>query len=114
MTTLSPYKIWWVEFVPDKGCVTRHDRAALGDALLLGKRSPFYRRPFPSKRAAVDFLINFRKRLDKRYTCYLFTDKQFTMANPETGYAIPYTAKQKNNPYYLLGNYPDKTFTKSH
>lgn len=98
---ISPYHIWWIEFIPAQGCVTKHDRAAFGDKLLLGNRSPRYMRWFPSKQEAINFLSDFSKRLDKRYTCYLFTDKQLGMAKPETGYAIPYTRKQLENPYYL-------------
>ena len=56
----------------------------------------------PSKEDAISWIKNFdASRLDKSYTCYLFTDKQFSLAKAENGFAIPYTTKQRNTPYTL-------------
>ena len=99
--TLSPYKIYWVELVPSKGIVTKHDRRLFGEYCLTGKESKHHKH-FPSKQEALDWLANFdATRLDKSYFCRLFTDKQFGMAKAENDFAIPFTSKQLKEVYYL-------------
>ena len=61
-----------------------------------------YRKWFPNKEKALAWLEAFdASKLDKPYTCYLFTDKQLAMTKFEDGYAIPYTKKQRENPIRL-------------
>ena len=99
--TLSPYKIYWVELVPSKGIVTKHDRRLFGDVLLRGTEKKHYKY-FWNKDKALDWLANFdATRLDKSYSCRLFTDKQFGMAKAENNFAIPFTSKQLKEVYYL-------------
>ena len=76
---LSKYQVAWVEFFPDKGCVTKHDRRAFGDILLLGRREKTHRKCFPNRERAESYLQNFNRKLDKHYTCLMFTDKQLTL-----------------------------------
>ena len=99
--TLSPYKIYWVELVPSKGIVTKHDRRLFGDVLLRGTEKKHYKH-FMNKQRALDWLANFdATRLGKSYACRLFTDKQFGMAKAENNFAIPFTRKQLKEVYYL-------------
>lgn len=98
--TLSPYKVVWVEFFPYKGLVTLHDQKALG-AFSPSAHLKTYRKPFPSKEAAISFIRTFSKKLDKYYTCLISTDKQYGMAKESENYAIPYTEKQKAEKYIL-------------
>lgn len=99
---LSPYKIYWIELVPIKGIVTKHDRRLFGEYCLIGKESKHYKH-FPSKQKALDWLANFDSaKLDKSYSCRLFTDKQFGLAKAENDFAIPFTSKQLNEVYYLI------------
>ena len=98
----SPYKIYWAEFIPTTGkYVTKQDIAALGHKSYVGIHNKTWRKHFPSKEKAIAFITNFNGKLSKRYKVLLFTDKQFGMAKQETGYAIPYTQKQLNEPYYI-------------
>ena len=102
---INPYITTWVEFFPDYGIVTKHDKKLFGDVFLRG-RDKTYRKHFPSKEIALAWLEAFdASKLDKPYTCYLFTDKQFAMAKAKDGYAIPYTKKQRENPIRLGGPY---------
>ena len=101
MKEFSPYKVTWVELIPNTGIVTKHDRKIFGEFLPAGKERT-HRKHFPSKEDAISWIKNFdASRLDKAYTCYLFTDKQFSLAKAENGLAIPYTRKQLENPYTL-------------
>lgn len=101
MKTLSPYKIYWVEIIPENGIVTKHDRKIFGEFRPAGKERT-HRKHFSSKEDAISWIKNFdASRLNKSYTCYLFTDKQFALAKAENGFAIPYTRKQLENPYTL-------------
>lgn len=61
---LSPYKIVWIEYIPSKGYVTKHDQKVLGALDAIDKLKSF-KMCYPSKEAAMNFLRNFRKRLDK-------------------------------------------------
>ena len=101
MKEFSPYKVTWVELIPNTGIVTKHDRKIFGEFRPSGKERT-HRKHFPSKEDAISWITNFdASRLDKAYTCYLFTDKQFSLAKAENGFAIPYTTKQRNTPYTL-------------
>lgn len=100
---LSSYKIVWVEFIPSKGYVTKHDQKLLGALDAIDKLKTF-KMCYPSIKAARYFLRNFRKRLDKNYRCLISTDKQFGMAKEENGYKIPYTEKQLKEEFILYGN----------
>ena len=97
---LSPYKLIWVEFFPKKGFVTMHDQRAF-EASFPTPRLKTYRKPFGNKTAALSFINQFSKKLDKSYTCLLSTDKQYGMAKESEGYAIPYTKKQLEEKYYI-------------
>ena len=103
-TYINPYKTTWIEFFPESGIVTKHDKKMFGEICfisLMGKDKT-YRKSFPTKEMAIAWLEAFdASRLDKSYTCYLFTDKQFSMATSKDGFAIPYTKYQKERPYYL-------------
>ena len=98
---LSPYEIYWVELVPSEGIVTKHDRQLFGATLLWGIEKKHYKHFF-SKREALNWLANFEAtRLDKSYSCRLFTDKQFGLVKAEDNFAIPFTSKQLKEVYYL-------------
>lgn len=93
--TLSPYKILWIEFIPAKGIVTKHDQKLFGAISVVGKSPKTYRKPVGTREAGLSFIESLRtKKLDKHYTCRFFTDKQFGMAKESEGYAIHYTQKQ--------------------
>ena len=99
---LSPYKIYWIELVPSKGIVTKHDRRLFGDIFLRGTEKKHYK-PFCGKQRTLDWLANFDSAtLDKSHSCRLFTDKQFGLAKAENDFAIPFTSKQLNEVYYLI------------
>ena len=98
---MSDHITKWIEFFPAYGIVTKHDRKLFGDVILRGKDKT-YRKWFPNKEKALAWLEAFdASKLDKPYTCYLFTDKQLAMTKFEDGYAIPYTKKQRENPIRL-------------
>ena len=98
----SSYKIYWAEFTPMSGrVVTKHDRKCFGEILCGYTSTRNYRKHFPSKEEAIEYLKTFDKKLDKKYMVRLFTDKQFALAKQENGYAIPYTKKQLNEVYYV-------------
>ncbi len=95
-------KVTWIEFFPVTGkIVPMIDRKILGDTLLLAGRYKTYRKNFPSKEAALNYLNTIRGKLSKNYKCLLSTDKQFGMASEEDGYSIPYTKKQLQEAYYV-------------
>lgn len=102
--TLSSYKIYWAEFTPVIGkYITKNDIAIIQGYTdrYIGRYNTNYRKHFASKEQAQEFINNFDKKLSKRYKVRLFTDKQFGMAKPENGYAIPYTKKQLEEVYYI-------------
>jgi len=103
MKEVSAYKIWWAEFTPTTGrFVTKHDNKVISGRIInLGIYQKRILLHFPSKEKAIEFISTFSKKLDKRYAIRLFTDKQFSMANQENGYTIPYTKKQLNEIYYV-------------
>lgn len=101
MKTFSSYQIHWVEFFPTTKCnVSKHDQKVFGAISVFEKQST-YKKHFPSKQAAIDYLRNFNSAIDDRYRCRIFTDKQFGMAKEEEGYAIPYTKKQAKEEYFI-------------
>ena len=100
---LSPYEIVWIEYIPIKGYVTKHDQKVLGALDAIDKLKTF-KMCYANKNAAMYFIRTFRKRLDKDYRCLIFTDKQYGMAKEENGYKIPYTEKQLEEVYTLYGN----------
>ena len=100
--TISAYKIYWAEFTPMTGrVVTKHDRKQFGEISTDYKSPKTYRKHFPNKEKAMEYIKTFNKKLDKKYIVRLFTDKQFAMAKQEYGYAIPYTTKQLKEIYYV-------------
>lgn len=101
---LSPYQVYWAEFTPVSGkYVTKQDIAKIKgySDKNIGRYNKNYRHHFANKEKAVEFLTNFNKKLTKRYMVRLFSDKQFSLAKQENGYAIPYTKKQLNEVYYI-------------
>lgn len=103
-TELSAYRIYWAEFFPAYGVVTKHDRKQLGEIMSYHKSPKTYRKHFPSKEKAVEFLTNFNKPLNKPYTVLLFTYRQFALAKQSEGYAIHYTRKQLGKTYEIGNN----------
>ena len=101
----SAYKITWIEFRPVSGKATRKDCDAFAgwrsDLHSADIHTRCYYKHFPSKEKALAYLKNFDRKLTKRYECRIFTDKQFGMRTPETGYAVPFTAKQFEDVYVL-------------
>lgn len=99
----SPYRVVWVEFFPDFGITTKHDRKMFGDVsgcCINGN----YRKHFSSREAAQNWLESFdASKLDKSYICRFFTDKQFALASAEDGFKIHYTRKQWDETYKLQG-----------
>ncbi len=99
---LSAYRIFWAEFFPAYGVVTKHDRKQIdGFSGMMGNSPKTYRKHFASKEKAVEFLKNFNKPLDKSYTVRLFTDRQFGLAKQSEGYRIHYTRKQWAETYEI-------------
>lgn len=98
---MSKYRITWIELCPESGIVTKHDRKQFGDMLLLGKNLKHYLH-FKDRPTALNWLRTFNKRLDKQYTCRLFTDAQFSKSRYEDGQmVIPFTTKQRNEVYII-------------
>lgn len=90
----SSYNVFWVEFTPSKGIVTKHDQKVLGTVHPLGKSPKTYRKHVGTKEQGFAFIESVRGKLDKSYTCRFFTDKQHAMTTATEGYAIHYTEKQ--------------------
>ena len=98
---LSAYKIWWAEFTPTTGrVVTKHDQRKLG-GIQVWRGEKRFRRHFPSRDKALEFVTTFSGKLDKRYAVRFFSDKQFSMAKESEGYAIPFTKKQMEDVHYV-------------
>ena len=120
MGTCNRYKITWAEITPTFGIVTRHDQKAFGEFIIY-RNLPSLRKCFASKEDAVNYVTNFNKRLDKKYTvrffidkkytvrffidksdtALFFTDKQFSMAKEADKYRIEYTQKQLQEVYTI-------------
>lgn len=101
MKHISSYQVFWAEITPSKGIVTKHDRKAFGDLTFIGVKRKYFK-PFVNKDCAMRWIENFKKKLDKKYTVRLFTDKQFSMATRSEGeLIIPFTKKQKEEVYII-------------
>lgn len=102
MKEFSKYIVTWAEITPNKGIVTKHDRKAFGDILLLGVETKHFKH-FADKESAKNWIKNFNKKLDKNYTVRLFTDAQFALAKTIGGETtIPFTKKQMEEVFVLL------------
>lgn len=98
---ISKYVVTWIELSPAKGIVTKHDRKQFGDLYLHGKDKKFFLH-FKDRQSALNWIAGFGKRLDKQYTCRLFTDAQFSKSRYEDGQIIiPFTTKQRNEVYII-------------
>lgn len=105
----SAYKIYWVEFTAEQGKVVKKDIEAINgrkgfDDYAFGNGK--YYKHFDSRESAVNFLKNFNRPLQKKYTCKLLTDKQFgmikiTFVNGKSIWEVPFTTKQNNEIYYI-------------
>lgn len=94
-TTLSPYKITWIEFRAVKGIVTKHDQKVIDKIPFNGKSRKCLYKHFPDKKSAENFLLQFdASKLNKSYECRIFSDKQFGMRSRENGYSVPFTTLQ--------------------
>lgn len=102
---LSRYKIWWIEFEPEKGKATKCDCNRIdgwdADYHIADVNTGCYYKYFSSKEKAIEFLQNFKKKLTKKYNCRLFTDKQFGMRKRENNYKVPFTTKQLSQVYII-------------
>lgn len=97
-TALNAYHVYWINFVPESGIVTKHDQITLG-AIYAWNNQKEFNHAFGSKEDALSFLKDFSKKLNKRYACRLYTDKQFSLR--KEGEPIPFTTKQLNEVYYI-------------
>lgn len=98
---LSKYRVTWIELTPEYGIVTKHDRKMFGDVILRGRDLKYYKH-FANKERALAWIKNFNKKLDKKYSCRLFYDVQFSKSRWENGQQIiPFTQKQLTEVYYL-------------
>lgn len=97
---LSAYAIYWVEFRPIKGIATIKDMQILGRDRLTHRDiySGNCYMHFGSIDAAKEHIsaINSSK-LSKHYEVRFFTDKQYGMRSEDSGYKVPFTAKQNDN-----------------
>lgn len=99
---MSPYQITWVEFCPVKGIVTLWDQKRIGGSVMRYKGEKKHYRYFANRREALKWLEEHRYlKLNKRYECRLFTDKQFGMRDRKDDYAVPFTKKQYKEVYFI-------------
>lgn len=86
----SSYKIQWIFLIPETGIVTKHDAKIL-------EREPFWfrgnsamlMRHCPDKQRAndiINLLLDAQFSLDKHYTAYIISDKQFGMIDARGGW----------------------------
>lgn len=59
--TLSPYQILWLEFIPAKGIVTKHDQRLLGATRIIGKSPKTYRKPVGTREDGLAFIESLRR-----------------------------------------------------
>ena len=95
---ISPYHVWWINIRPMLGIVTQHDQKVFGASITWPNKKEFNKH-FACREDAVDYLVNFAKKLDKKYACRLFTDKQYSMC--QEGEPIPFTSQQLSEVYYI-------------
>ena len=97
---ISKYRTTWIELLPAKGIVTKHDQRQFG-TIFFGRNIQYFIH-FKDKQNALNWLNSFNKKLDKQYTCRLFTDAQFGMSENINGRVIvPFTTKQRNEVYII-------------
>ena len=102
----SPYKVYWAIFTPTTGkVVTKKDKKTLSghSYIAKGKEMAYYAKHFNSKQDAMDFLQNFKGRLEQKYQVRLLTDKQFGMTKITVGElpSFPFTEQQSKEIYYI-------------
>lgn len=108
--TLSPYRIYWVEFRAQKGRVTKKDaKILLSDVSRWSSYGKNALKHFASKECAYDYLKekveSFRK-LSKAYEVRMLTDKQYSMAKCDFKNRfinVPFTQKQESE-MFVIGN----------
>lgn len=88
----SPYKMQWIVLIPEIGIATKHDEKILSSHPFWFTRSGSniaLLRPCPDKNRAnaiVNVLSNMQFELDKHYTVYIISDKQFGMIDARGGW----------------------------
>ena len=102
----SAYKLCWVEYRAVEGKVKKTDAKILSKSGQLASVS-FYTPDrlydhFPSREKAEEWvsMIN-KEKLSKKYEVRFFTDKQYSLAKKENGYAIPFTSKQEKEMFVI-------------
>lgn len=108
--TLSPYKIFWVEFRAQKGRVTKKDaKILLSNVFAWDSYGKNALKHFASKESACEYLekkAESFKKLSKAYEVRLCTDKQYGMAKCDFKnrfVKVPFTQKQESE-MYIIGN----------
>lgn len=102
----SAYKLFWIEYRAVKGRVTK------ADAKVLSKNGRLASVPvitpdrlydhFPCREKAEEWVSMIKKeKLVKKYEVRFFTDKQYSLAKKENGYAIPFTSKQEKEMFVI-------------
>ena len=77
----SAYKIYWAEFTPTTGkVVTKHDRKQFGEVLCNYTGAKTYRKHFPNKEAALDYVKNFED-LGKKFSKAKNTKEAYKLAS---------------------------------
>ena len=109
MTTLSPYKIYWIEFRALNGIVTKKDEKILSQLRYtsFGKNRRNYLKHFPSEAYAKQYLSENAeafKKLSKSYEVRLCTDKQFSLGSVDYDnniVNIHFTKKQESEMFII-------------
>lgn len=89
----SPYKMQWIVLIPETGIATKHDEKLLSSHPFWFTRSGAnvaLLRHCPDKNRAnaiVNLLYDSQFDLDKHYTAYIITDKQFGMIDARGGWS---------------------------
>lgn len=99
---LSSYKITWIEVTPvNRKFILKKDLVKIsGIYMPIGRKHERFRRPFPNKEKAKEWINNFDKKLIGKYKVRLFTDRQFKLAKAPD-YNIEFTKKQIEETYNL-------------
>ena len=98
-TYFSPYKIKWIILIPSKGIATKHDHKRLDRRFYFnrGIQNNCLLASFPTEQHAINTLSSIKQvRLDKQYTAYIISDKQFGLSDGINWQNI-LTTKQKRN-----------------
>lgn len=112
----NPYKIYWMALVPVKGKTTKTDLKKLNK--IVGKMyfsnvNVCFTSHFPNKEKAIAALKLIKKADVKQYKAYLFTDKQFGMADKNgnipisPSHSVKLTEKQLKS-VVIIGKAPAK------